>query len=143
MGKWGRRHSDGQAFPKTGRRPKTHGMAYAPRYAAKRRAKAIDNTPKKLVEERDGNKVYAVDGGYVRDNIDPSFTQGDHPYDEDSWVPDGEIWIDRDVPDRRPLIEHEVYEARRMKKGEPYESAHAAALKHEAVYRESDPALDR
>lgn len=137
---WGTR-KDGRHYQK--KPPKTHGMAYAPRYAAKRKAKAIENTPKKLVETRDGNDIYAVDGGYVRDNVDPSFTQGDHPYsDKNSWVPDGEIWIDRDVPDRRPLIEHEVYEAKRMKKGEAYEPAHAAALKHEAQFRDADPAID-
>lgn len=85
-----------------------------------------------------GFKVYGVNGSYVRDKIDISFTMGNHPYSGDTYVPKGEVWIDDDLApfDFEALKVHETVEAQRMRDlKEPYEVAHFHANEKELTWR--------
>lgn len=85
-----------------------------------------------------GFKIYGVDGKYIRDNIDISFTMGSHGY-ENTYIPKDEIWIDDELSpyDFEALKIHELVEAKRMHDyNEPYEVAHFRANKAESRWRE-------
>lgn len=69
-------------------------------------------------------QVYFVDGSYVRDNIDPNFTQGGHHYVYD-WIPNTEIWLDSSNRNEYQFILlHELRERNRMLGGLSYYFAH-------------------
>jgi hypothetical protein len=54
----------------------------------------------KLFGERDGLKIYLVDGMAIRNTIDLDFTDG-ASHEESEPVPKGEIWLDRDAQGQR------------------------------------------
>lgn len=80
----------------------------------------------------DGCKVWLVDGEKIRDSVDVDFVEGGNSYAY-GFVPDGEIWIDQEVPAKeRPLIiAHEAKERSLMKAGASYEEAHKQASRFE------------
>ena len=72
--------------------------------------------------------IWLVDGRWVREHLFMDFTQGGHDIVYD-WIPKNQVWIDDDLSaDERPfVIEHELYERDKMKKGMGYERAHGYA----------------
>ena len=77
----------------------------------------------------DGRRVYLVDGTWIRDNLDTSFTMGSHSL-VDSFVPEGELWIDWHLApkDRDMLVYHEKFENDMMNYlNMNYETAHDIA----------------
>ena len=87
-----------------------------------------------------GFKVYGVSGGYVRDNLDVTFTMGAHHFvEEDKFIPPDEVWVDDELSpfDFEGLKIHEATEAKRMHLlKEPYEVAHFHANEVETKWRE-------
>jgi hypothetical protein len=87
-----------------------------------------------------GFKVYGVGGGYVRDNLDVSFTMGAHHFvPEDKFIPANEVWVDDELSpfDFEGLKIHEATEAQRMRDlKEPYEVAHYWSNVAETKWRE-------
>jgi hypothetical protein len=78
-------------------------------------------------------KVYKVDGKYVRENIDPDFTQGGH-WLVYNYVPKNEVWIERmrNPEEDKLSLGHELDEINDMDKNdETYEDAHQAAIERE------------
>lgn len=77
-------------------------------------------------ELSDGRRVYFVDGTWIRDNLDISFTMGSHG-EVDSYVPEGELWVDWNLSekDKNALVFHESLENSLMKYLDMnYEDAH-------------------
>lgn len=98
-------------------------------------------------EERDGFKVFAVDGEWVRNNLSIIFGHGGHGLVHE-FIPHDEIWIathhpfdcecrkvqeDRAMSPRAFLSTtlHEIKEYIEMKSGLPYWPAHNLALEEE------------
>jgi len=81
-----------------------------------------------LLDETEDAKIWLVDGRLVRSMFDIDFTEGGHDQVY-KFVPKGEVWIDNDVEsDERPyILFHELHERNLMKKGLPYNEAHADA----------------
>lgn len=69
-------------------------------------------------------KIWSVDGGTVRKDIDEEFTNFGQHF-RFKFIPEYEFWIDKEaVPDERKFfIEHLLIEWQLMKKGLSYESA--------------------
>lgn len=86
----------------------------------------------------DGLVVYLVSGEYVRNHIDPDFTQGGNEGAYPGYNPPGEIWIDdaMHVLDRIATIFHEIVERNLMiNGGVGYDKAHDTALAREMEFR--------
>lgn len=85
---------------------------------------------KEFLREKDGFKIYLVDGEAVRkDHI--TFTMGGHGYVYD-YIPKNEIWIDENLKDKpadmEATIRHELFEIKKMRdEGLSYEEAHELA----------------
>lgn len=77
-----------------------------------------------LIRDRDGIKVWIVDGSYIRTHIDEEFTNfGEHyayPY-----IPKKEFWIDQGVGPKEQefFIAHMKREYRMMERGVPQDEA--------------------
>lgn len=85
-----------------------------------------------------GLVVYLVSGEYVRNHIDPDFTQGGNEGAYPGYNPPGEIWIDdaMHVLDRIATIFHEIVERNLMiNRGIGYDKAHDTALARELEFR--------
>lgn len=85
-----------------------------------------------------GLAVYLVSGEYVRNHIDPDFTQGGNEGAYPGYNPPGEIWIDdaMHVLDRIATIFHEIVERNLMIcQGVGYDKAHDIALARETAFR--------
>lgn len=85
-----------------------------------------------------GLPVYLVSGEYVRNHIDPDFTQGGNEGAYPGYNPPGEIWIDdaMHVLDRIATIFHEIVERNLMIcQGVGYDKAHDTALARELEFR--------
>lgn len=103
------------------------------------------NKTKKLLFEKDGVKVYAVDGPLIRDKIETDFIGGGHhfvayeKYDgewcEYDWIPKDEIWVEKDLPDKVAIAKHELEERPKMENGEEYPKAHKHAENKEDKFR--------
>ena len=96
-------------------------------------ALSIFNVMKKeLVNERDGYKVYIVDGNYVRDNVDVEFTNFGQHF-RFRFIPRWEIWLDKDHGrgEREPFEVHAIKEANEMSQGVDYSKAYEDGLKAE------------
>jgi hypothetical protein len=100
---------------------------------------------KKLIgtDPKTGLKIYEVDGETVRGKVFPDFSMGGNSMAYPNFIPEGEVWIDRDYKGegaRKTTIAHEVKEYEEMKAGKPYSAetggAHDAALKTENKVRE-------
>lgn len=83
-----------------------------------------------------GTKVFAVDGVYVRDNLDSDFCQGGNGYAY-NFIPKDEIWIDDvlHVSEWPFIIYHECTESEFMKQGLSYDQAHDKAKAKEDAFR--------
>jgi hypothetical protein len=104
--------------------------------------------PKEFIRNESGFKVYAVDGQFIRDNIETDFIGGGHHYVEyDSkngkicynWIPENEIWIEKSFSpkDREAFVKHEISEAVNMRdKGKNYSEAHGDATDKEMQFRD-------
>jgi hypothetical protein len=79
-------------------------------------------------------RIRIVDGQKVRDTKDPDFHQGGNGRAY-SYVPRGEIWIERGLPDQDAIAVHEFVELLLMSKGWNYDEAHDRANKLERGYR--------
>ncbi len=81
--------------------------------------------------------VWAVDGSYVRDNIDKEFTDYGHHYTY-PYIPLREFWIDSPTTPEETgfFIRHMLVEYRLMKKGMDYEGARFEADQAERQLRE-------
>ena len=87
--------------------------------------------------ERYGDmKVMIVDGKWVRDHIDVSYTDFGQPL-HCSYIPKDEMWIDveQSHDESRYYIIHMLEEYKRMKAGDSYEVALKAADKKEKAER--------
>ena len=73
--------------------------------------------------------VRVVDGGIVRQTLDPSFVAGGHGLIYPWYIPKNEIWLDGKLDSRelKYILAHEELEYRLMKKGQGYNKAHEAA----------------
>jgi hypothetical protein len=92
---------------------------------------------KTLVNQKDGYKIYVVDGNEVRDKKDIEFTNfGQHG--RFSFIPDDEIWLDKEhcQNEREPFEAHAIKEAELMKQGMSYDKAYDIGLAEENKYRE-------
>lgn len=106
---------------------------------------------KKFVKERNGFRIYAVDGRWVRRNLSVLFRHGGHALVHE-FIPHGEIWIEThhynegegdnlqcpctynslERPVSQAFFEsttlHEIHEHNLMKQGMHYAEAHQSAL---------------
>jgi superfamily II DNA or RNA helicase len=91
---------------------------------------------RKLVTLTDGTIVNLVDGVAVRNTFSSEFIGGGHHLIYD-WIPEGEVWIDTEVPeaDRGKILFHELLEIGLMRQGWSYDDAHDSANKFEDVLR--------
>lgn len=94
---------------------------------------------KELVNERDGYKIYIVDGNYIRDNVDVEFTNFGQHF-RFRFIPRHEIWLDKDHGrgERIPFEIHAIKEAEEMAKGKDYDTAYKDGLEAECEYRLND-----
>jgi len=99
-------------------------------------AKTIKKT---FIRTQDGLKIYYIDGGFLRSNIDIDFTVGGHHYVY-PFIPRNEVWIDSAYSDRKKETEfflaHELLEIKRMKEGKNYVQAHKLANELEETLRD-------
>jgi hypothetical protein len=98
----------------------------------------VAKVPKRLLREQDGMRIFLVSGEYVRNHLEIDFTLGSHWVFKDSpYIPEGEVWIEETLAgfDREAIIFHEVFEAKLMRRGVPYEKAHARATEAERKFR--------
>lgn len=85
--------------------------------------------------EKEGFKIFLVDGYKIRQFIDFDFTMGGHGL-RYVYVPLNEIWIDFSNKDEtREIIIHEITEFKLMKRGINYDLAHEQASLKEAEIR--------
>jgi len=98
----------------------------------------VSKVPKKFLREQDGMKIFLVSGEFVRNHLEIDFTLGSHwVFDDSPYIPDGEVWIEETLAafDREAIVFHEVFEAKLMRDGVPYEEAHAKATEAERKFR--------
>jgi hypothetical protein len=90
----------------------------------------------KIIEERDGLIIWAVDGAYVRGHMDEEFTNFGQHY-RYKYIPQHEFWIDLGTrsDEWRFFIDHLMVEYRLMENGMPYEKAIIAADNEERKER--------
>lgn len=87
-------------------------------------------------------RVYFVDGKFIRDNIDPDFTEGGHHYVY-GWIPESEIWLDDHNRDElQYILVHELHERSLMAKGVDYDTAHEQANIKEQEARHASALID-
>lgn len=94
--------------------------------------------PKELIGELLGNKVYLVDGSFIRDNVDIEYTEGGN-HGRYSWVPENEIWLENshNSMDVSACALHELLESKLMSRGMSYDDAHTRASAMEKKFRTS------
>jgi hypothetical protein len=105
---------------------------------------------RKLLEREPGLDVWRVDGHFIRDRIDVDFTNGTHDL-VSSFVPKGEIWIDREAPggdadEWRLWLLYQRAHRRKMLAGASYLEALASAERIERRARRrlaGDEPVDR
>lgn len=87
-------------------------------------------------EEKEGLKIFHVDGSIVRKHIDPEFIFGGHDLVYD-YVPKNEVWLDElmDPLDLPHVLLHETTERKHMEKGMSYDAAHDIATAFEKASR--------
>lgn len=93
---------------------------------------------KQLVNEKQGYKIYVVDGNEVRRLTNCEFTNfGQHG--RFSFIPRDEIWLDKEhcKNEREPFEAHAIKEAEAMKQGKSYDEAYELGLGEENKYREN------
>lgn len=93
-------------------------------------------------EKKGGFLVRYVKGSIVRKHIDPKFLLGGHGHVY-SYIPENEIWLDnaQGKKEFKYTLAHELHEAKLMKGGMGYNSAHDFALAAEKHERRKDGAV--
>jgi len=77
-----------------------------------------DALEKKLLGEVHGHKVFQVDGGQVRKNINEEFTNWAAHWDHPGVVPQGEVWIDKGAhPAEIPIFVDRAIKEGRLAQG--------------------------
>ncbi len=96
------------------------------------------------IDERDGLTIWAVDGSYIRCNIDEEFTNFGQHY-RYKYIPENEFWIDLGTKsdEWRFFIDHLLVEHRLMSQGMPYKKAIDEADKEERKERHRARDLSR
>jgi hypothetical protein len=89
-----------------------------------------------ILDTRGDIAIWAVDGGYVRTNLDEEFTNFGQHY-RFPFIPENEFWLDREAqPGEQPFyVEHLLVEHRWMKQGKSYAEAIDAADRAERKMR--------
>ncbi len=98
---------------------------------------SAENIYKVLYTERDGYKIWIVDGSKIRREIFGEFLFGGNP-ERYTFNPEGEIWIDNSITSEEleTTIIHEINERNLMSKfGMTYFDAHDSSLALEVVLR--------
>jgi len=105
----------------------------------------INQSKQLLGKDSYGIPIYSVSGELIRQDIYPDFTQGGNDYAYPNFVPEKEIWVDKDIVGnaRKTTIAHESKERHEMSKGKMYvagegqkeHGAHIEALDHEHKIR--------
>ncbi len=81
----------------------------------------------KELAEKDGLKIFLIDGHKLRHFVDLDFVMGGHGI-RYIYVPIDEIWIDSlNISELDQIIVHEIHEFKLMKKGMDYDKAHELA----------------
>ncbi len=89
----------------------------------------------KKVCEKDGFKIFLVDGYKIRHFIDFDFTMGGHGF-RYMYIPLNEIWIDSsNESELDEIMLHELIEAKLMRKGKGYENSHVISSVKELELR--------
>jgi len=89
----------------------------------------IKGLDKKLIEERDGFKIYEVDGEWIRNNLDVGFGTGGHGLVH-SYIPLDEVWVYPITENKWSIALHEMIEFNLMKnEGMEFEEAHKKTIK--------------
>lgn len=99
--------------------------------------KAVENVYRYYWGEKDGYKVWIIDGNTVRSKIYNEFLYGGNEQ-RYPFVPKGEIWIDHAISSEEfdLTLAHELNERHLMAKyGWPYDRAHDSSLALEVVLR--------
>ena len=88
--------------------------------------------------------VWLVDGKLIRDSLPKTDYVGGGHFFKFQWIPEGEIWIEKDTPtgDVKYYMLHELCERAHMALGMEYEEAHARAARKEAWCRKHPNFLD-
>jgi hypothetical protein len=86
----------------------------------------ISTVPKELdTTLPDGERVYIVDGEYVRDNIYSDFAQGGNDLAYPEFVPISELWIEKAMlTEKAHILKHEKDERDLILAGKTYNQAH-------------------
>lgn len=77
-----------------------------------------------MIDERNGLKIWLVDGSYIRGKIDEEFTNFGQHY-RFTFIPENEFWLDQEASqdEQKFFIEHLLVEHRLMKAGKTYAEA--------------------
>ncbi len=85
-------------------------------------------------------RCWLVDGTWIRNHADVDFTNGAHHFTR-SYIPAGEVWIDREAPGAGELdflCHHQLHERALMGRGVPYLQALARANRIERRERRAE-----
>lgn len=89
----------------------------------------IKGLEKKLIEEKNGFKIYEVDGEWLRNNLDVGFGTGGHGLVH-SYIPMDEIWVWPVSENKWSIALHEMIEHNLMKNEDmEFEEAHVQTIK--------------
>ncbi len=89
----------------------------------------IEGLEKKFLGEKDGFRVYEVDGEWIRNNIDVGFGTGGHGLVH-SYIPMDEIWVWPVEEKSWSIAAHELIEFKLMKEKEmKFKEAHKETTK--------------
>ena len=89
----------------------------------------IKGLEKKLIEERNGFKIYEVDGEWIKNNLDVGFGTGGHGLVH-SYIPMDEIWVWPVTENKWSIALHEMIEHNLMKNEDmEFEEAHDKTIK--------------
>ena len=89
----------------------------------------IEGLEKELIEEKNGFKIYEVDGEWIKNNLDVGFGTGGHGLVH-SYIPMDEIWVWPVSENKWSIALHEMIEYNLMKNEEmKFEEAHDKTIK--------------
>ena len=118
------------------------------RKPSKEEEEELNKTKKYLGKNKYGNKVYDIDGEYIREKLYPDFTEGGNDMAYPCFVPKNEIWLDHDVEGQTRIttLAHETLERYEMSQGKFYDvysgkkehGAHVDALEYEEKVRDGE-----
>jgi len=108
------------------------------RYKNKDKDFKLSGDWKNFKEEKDGYKVFVVDGEWVRNNLSIIFGHGGHGVVHE-FIPIDEIWVGEYKLNGKKAskdyltscIVHEIHECEMMKRGENFWASHQSSLEKE------------